>query len=57
MAGGKACLLHHIFQRTGMTPDEFYAKTPGVQAFLLASMQITTESWKGGNGDGGDSQN
>lgn len=44
MAGGKACLLHHIFQTTGITPDEFYKKTKGVQEFMLASMRITLES-------------
>jgi len=46
-------LLHHIFQKTGMTIDEFYEKPPGVRAFLLASMQITIESYKeGGEADG-----
>lgn len=47
------CLLHHIFQKTGITPDEFYEKTKGVQAFMLASMRITLESQKGGNDGGG----
>lgn len=42
------CLLHHIFQKTGITPDEFYEKPKGVQAFMLASMRITLESQKGG---------
>lgn len=53
MAGGKACLLHHIFQTTGMTPDEFYEKPEGVQAFLLASMRTTLESRQGGGGEDG----
>ncbi len=58
MAGGKATLLHHIFQKTGMTPDEFLAKPLGVQAFCLASMQIAIESMqKGGETDGGDDTN
>lgn len=41
MAGGTATILHHIFQKTGMTPDEFYEKPPGVRAFLIQSMKIT----------------
>lgn len=42
-------MLHHIFQTTGITPDEFYLKPSGVQAFMLASMRITLESrTKGG---------
>jgi len=47
------CLLHHIFQKTGITPDEFYEKPKGVQAFMLASMRITLESQKGGNDGSG----
>ncbi len=43
MAGGKACLLHHIFQKTGITPDEFYQKPKGVQAFMMASMIVSLE--------------
>ncbi len=47
------CLLHHIFQTTGIPPDEFYAKPKWVQAFMLASMRITLESrMKGGREDG-----
>lgn len=59
MAGGKATLLHHIFQKTGMTPDEFYQKPPGVRAFLFASMEVTLESYKEGGGqiNGRDSKN
>ena len=56
-AGGKTCLLHHIFQRTGITPDEFYKKPHGVQAFMLASMRIYLESTKGGEEDGGNNTN
>lgn len=41
-------MLHHIFQTTGITPDEFYSKPKGVQKFMLASMRITLESWKKG---------
>nr|DAU99396.1 MAG TPA: Protein of unknown function (DUF3263) [Caudoviricetes sp.] len=36
--------MHHIFQRTGITPDEFYQKPRGVQAFMLASTRIYLES-------------
>ena len=46
-------MLHHIFQTTGITPDEFYEKSRGVQAFMLASMKITLESRKGGEDDSG----
>lgn len=46
-------LLHHIFQKTGITPDEFYEKPKGVQAFMLASMRIALEPQKGGNDGGG----
>ncbi len=56
MAGGKACLLHHIFQKTGITPDEFYEKPKGVQIFMLQSMRITLESMENpeeGGVDGG----
>ena len=48
-------MLHHIFQTTGITPDEFYKKPRGVQAFMLASMRITLESRKGGGDSGGNS--
>lgn len=49
-------MLHHIFQKTGMTIDEFYEKPPGVRAFMLASMKVTLESYKeGGTMNGGDS--
>lgn len=49
-------MLHHIFQTTGITPDEFYQKSRGMQAFMLESMRITLESRaKGGEDGGGDS--
>ena len=48
MAGGKTTLLHHIFQKTGMTSDEVHQKPPGVRAFMFASMQVTLESYKEG---------
>ncbi len=38
------CLLHQIFQRTGITPDEFYLKPLWVQKFMLESMKITIKS-------------
>lgn len=37
-------MLHLIFQKTGLTIDEFYRKPPGVQAFLLASMRVALEN-------------
>lgn len=53
MAGGKATLLHHIFQKTGMTIDEFYEKSPGARAFMLASMRIALEPRKEGGENSG----
>ena len=38
-----ATLLHHIFQRMGIPPDEVMAKPPGVRAFMLASMRVHLE--------------
>lgn len=38
-----ATLLHHIFQRMGIPPDEVWAKPPGVRAFMLASMRVQLE--------------
>lgn len=36
-----------------MTPDEFYRKPRGVQAFMIASTKIAIESMqKGGNENG-----
>ncbi|MBO8169350.1 MAG: hypothetical protein H0Z35_09235 [Thermoanaerobacteraceae bacterium] len=43
-AGGRAALLHHLFQRLGITPDEFYAKPFKVRAFMLASMMVQLEA-------------
>lgn len=52
-AGGKVTLLHQIFQRTGITPDEVYSKTPGVRAFMFASMMVRLEDdGKGGATNG-----
>ena len=43
----------HLSDLYVCTPDEFYMKPKGVQAFLLASMRITLESRaKGGEGGG-----
>jgi uncharacterized protein YbaP (TraB family) len=38
-----ATLLHHIFQRMGIPPDEVMTKPPGVRAFMLASMRVQLE--------------
>lgn len=38
-----ATLLHHIFQRMGIPPDEVMAKPPGVRTFMLASMRVQLE--------------
>lgn len=37
-------MLHHIFQRLGISPDEFYAKPYKVRAFMLASMAVQLEA-------------
>jgi hypothetical protein len=37
-------VLHHLFQRLGITPDEFYRKPYKVRAFMLASMQVQIEA-------------
>ena len=36
-------MLHQIYQRHGMTPDEFYAKPKWVQTFIMASIRVTVE--------------
>ena len=36
--------MHHIFQRQGIPPDEFYAKPYKVRAFMLASMMVQLEA-------------
>lgn len=45
-------LLHQIFQRTGLTPDEIYAKPPGVRDFIFASMMVRLEEDGKGGADG-----
>lgn len=52
MAGGRATLLHHMFQRNGITPDQVYAKPPGVRAFMFASTMIRIEMDERGEKDG-----
>ena len=37
-------MLHHIFQRQGIPPDEFYRKPYKVRAFMLASMMMQLEA-------------
>jgi len=36
-------MLHHLLQRCGITPDEFYAKPKKVQDFLRASVIVELE--------------
>ena len=36
--------MHHIFQRQGIPPDEFYAKPYKVRAFMLVSMRVQLEA-------------
>ena len=36
-------MLHRIWQRLGVAPDEIYAKEYGVQAFIYASEIIVIE--------------
>ena len=36
--------MHHIFQRQGIPPDEFYAKPYKVRDFMLASMMVQLEA-------------
>lgn len=36
-----------------MTPDEFYKKPRGIQAFMLASTRIAIESMQKGGDDNG----
>lgn len=52
MAGGTFTLLHRIFQKTGMTPDEFCAKPKWVQDFIKASEIIASKHEEGGGADG-----
>ena len=44
-------LYHRIFQRTGMTPDEFDAKPKWVQLIIQASEKVASEP-RGGDGNG-----
>lgn len=37
-------MLHHIFQRLGITPDEVYAKPYKVRKFMFASMMAQLEA-------------
>ena len=43
-AGGRATLLHQIFQRVGIMPDVIWNAPRGVRAFCLASMMVTLEN-------------
>lgn len=59
MAGGKSTLLHIIFQRHHIAPDDFMAKPSGVKAFMLSSMKIQLEAERksrGGEDYGSDSE-
>jgi hypothetical protein len=38
-----ATVLHHIFQKQGIPPDEVMAKPPGVRAFMFASTRKQVE--------------
>jgi hypothetical protein len=44
MAGGKATLLHHIFQKQGILPSEVMKMPSGERAFLFASTRIRLEA-------------
>lgn len=37
-------MLHQIFQRCHIPPDEVMNKPRGVRAFMLASMMVTLEA-------------
>ena len=37
-------MLHQIFQRQGIPPDEVMAKPSGVRAFMFASMIVRLEN-------------
>lgn len=50
MAGGRATLLHHIFQRQGIPPDEVMSKPLGVRAFMFASTLLRVEEEHGNQG-------
>lgn len=36
-------LIHQIFQRCKLPPDEFWGKPEGTQKFMLASMMLELE--------------
>ena len=40
-------LLHHIFNKHHITPDEFYKKPPGIRAFIVASVLVALEHRNG----------
>ncbi|MUG88121.1 hypothetical protein GNP92_17405 [Paenibacillus timonensis] len=42
-AGGEAFLLHLIFQRHHLPPDEVYNKDENVKRFMYASMMLQLE--------------
>lgn len=46
MAGGKFTILHHIFQRMGITPDEFLEKPRFIRVFCRQSMLVQLENEK-----------
>uniref|UniRef100_UPI003FED7D8C hypothetical protein n=1 Tax=Gemmiger formicilis TaxID=745368 RepID=UPI003FED7D8C len=43
LAGGRATLLHQIFQRTGVMPGKVWNAPHGERAFCLASMMVQLE--------------
>jgi len=44
MAGGRASLLHHIFQRQGLLPSEVLKLPEGERLFLFTSTKIALEA-------------
>lgn len=36
-------MLHRIYQKTGMTPDDFFKKPSWVRAFIFASERTVIE--------------
>ncbi|PZM63704.1 hypothetical protein DOE73_20680 [Paenibacillus dendritiformis] len=43
-AGGKATLLHHIFQRQGILPSEILKLPEGERLFCLVSTKVALEA-------------
>lgn len=37
-------LLHHIWQRQGLAPDDVYKKPPNIRAFIFASTMVQIEA-------------